>query len=87
VTTKGQIADTLRRLLVETAGIPEELVELDSTFEGALAMDSLSFVAFQVEVEQAFGIDCPLEDLYEIKRFGEVVDLVDRKLAATGAVP
>ena len=80
--TDTQVADTLRRLLTECAGIPEELVELDSTFEGELAMDSLSFVAFQVHVEQEFGIDCPLEDLYEIKRFREVVELVERKLAA-----
>jgi acyl carrier protein len=84
--TEAQIADTLRRLLTECAGIPGELVALDSTFEGELAMDSLSFVAFQVELEQAFGVDCPLEELYEIQRFGEVVDLVGDKLAAAEAV-
>jgi acyl carrier protein len=80
--TEEQIASTLRRLMRETAGIPEELIELDSTFEGELAMDSLSFVAFQVELEQAFGIDCPLEELYGIARFDEVVALVRHKLAA-----
>jgi acyl carrier protein len=86
MTSEGEIAATLKRLLTECAGIPEELVGLDSTFEGELAMDSLSFVAFQVELEQAFGIDCPLEELYDIERFGEVVDLVGRKLAAAEAV-
>ena len=83
--TDEQIAATLKRLMTQTAGIPEELIQLDSTFEGELAMDSLSFVAFQVELEQTFKIDCPLEDLYGITRFDQVVALVRKKLPA-GAV-
>ncbi|HEX8647098.1 MAG TPA: acyl carrier protein [Thermoleophilaceae bacterium] len=84
--TDEQIAATLKRLMTQTAGIPEELIQLDSTFEGDLAMDSLSFVAFQVELEQTFKIDCPLEDLYDIVRFDEVVALVRSKLPAEEAV-
>jgi acyl carrier protein len=80
--TDEQIAATLKRLMTQAAGIPEELIQLDSTFEGELAMDSLSFVAFQVEVEGTFGIDCPLEELYDIVRFEEVVALVRSKLPA-----
>jgi acyl carrier protein len=80
--TDTQVADTLRRLLTDCAGIPEELVELDSTFEGALAMDSLSFVAFQVELETTFGIDCPLEELRDVTRFADLVELVRRKVEA-----
>ncbi|HEX8067270.1 MAG TPA: acyl carrier protein [Thermoleophilaceae bacterium] len=81
---EARIADTLRELMTATAGIPAEIVELDSRFDGDLAMDSLSFVAFQVEVERTFGIDCPLEELREVTRFGEVVELVAGKLAAGG---
>jgi acyl carrier protein len=84
--TDDQIAATLKRLMTETAGIPGELIQLDSRFEGDLAMDSLSFVAFQVELEQAFHIDCPLEELYGIERFDEVVALVRSKLPETEAV-
>ena len=80
--TDEQIATTLKRLMSEAGGIPEELIELDSSFEGELAMDSLSFVAFQVELEQAFEIHCPLEELYGIARFDEVVRLVRSKLPA-----
>ena len=80
-----RIAETLRRLMGETAGIPAELIERDSTFEGELAMDSLSFVAFQVEVERTFGIDCPLEELHDVVRFDDVVQLVARKLATEAA--
>ncbi|MDQ3935864.1 MAG: acyl carrier protein [Actinomycetota bacterium] len=78
-------AETLRELLTLAAGIPGELVELDSEFDGVLAMDSLSFVAFQVEVERTFGIDCPLEELREVARFRDVVELVERKLVAEAA--
>jgi acyl carrier protein len=84
--TDAEIAQTLKRLMTQSAGIPEELIQLDSTFEGELAMDSLSFVAFQVELEQTFGIDCPLEDLYGIVRFDEVVALVRSKLPEAEAV-
>lgn len=80
--TDEQIAATLKRLMTQAAGIPEELIQLDSTFEGELAMDSLSFVAFQVELEQTFDIDCPLEELYGIVRFDQVVALVRSKLPA-----
>jgi acyl carrier protein len=76
---EARIDATLRRLLLETAGIPAELIDAESGFEGDLAMDSLSFVAFQVEVESTFGIDCPLEELREVTRFGDLVELVRRK--------
>lgn len=84
--TDEQIAATIKRLMTQAAGIPEELIEHDSTFEGELAMDSLSFVAFQVELEQTFRIDCPLEDLYGIMHFHEVVALVRSKLPEAEAV-
>jgi acyl carrier protein len=76
---RARIEATLRELLLETAGIPAELIDGDSGFEGDLAMDSLSFVAFQVEIESEFGIDCPPEELMDITRFGDLVDLVRRK--------
>jgi acyl carrier protein len=76
---EASIEATLRRLLLETAGIPAELIDADSGFEGDLAMDSLSFVAFQVEVESTFGIDCPLDELRDVTRFGDLVALVKRK--------
>lgn len=80
--TDEQISTTIKRLMSASAGIPAEIVRPQSRFEGDLAMDSLSFVAFQVELEQAFTIDCPLEDLYDIERFDELVQLVRSKLPA-----
>jgi acyl carrier protein len=74
-----EIETTLRRLLLETAGIPSELIQPDSAFDGDLAMDSLSFVALQVEIESEFGIDCPPDELRDITRFGDLIALVRRK--------
>ena len=79
---RGRIEATLRRLLLETAGIPADLIDAESGFEGDLAMDSLSFVAFQVEVESTFAIDCPLEELRDVTRFADLVELVHRKVEA-----
>ena len=79
---EDEVAATLRELMTLTAGIPAELVELDSSFDGELAMDSLSFVAFQVEIERTFDIDCPLEELRGAVRFADVVRIVLRRLEA-----
>ncbi|HKP92196.1 MAG TPA: acyl carrier protein [Thermoleophilaceae bacterium] len=78
---RARIEATLRNLLLETAGIPAELIDADAGFEGDLAMDSLSFVAFQVEVESTFGIDCPLDELRDVTSFAALVELVRRKVA------
>jgi acyl carrier protein len=78
----ARIEATLRRLMLETAGIPAELIDAESGFEGDLAMDSLSFVAFQVEVESTFAIDCPPEELREVTSFADLVALVQRKMGA-----
>lgn len=79
---RAGIEATLRRLLLETAGIPAELIDADSGFDGDMAMDSLSFVAFQVEIESTFGVDCPPEELRDVTRFADLVDLVRRKVEA-----
>jgi acyl carrier protein len=74
------IKDKLRELIAETAGIPQELITDDATFKGALAMDSLSFVNFQVEIERTFDIDCALDELRDLTQFEQVVRLVAGKV-------
>lgn len=71
---------TVRRLIAETAAIPPELIDDDASFDGELAMDSLTVVSLQVELERAFGVDCPVEELREMRRFDEVVSAIESKL-------
>ncbi len=79
--TAGSIEETLRGLVVDALGIPPQLIVRDAAFDGELAMDSLSLIALQVEVERVFGIDCPAEEMRPLRRFRELVTLVEGKVA------
>jgi acyl carrier protein len=71
----------LRRLIQENAGIPAALVQDDSTIDGDLAMDSMSFVSLQVAVEETFGILCSPEEIQDANRFDTIAGLVQERCA------
>lgn len=66
----------MRRLIEENAGVPAAMIHDDSTIQGNLAMDSMSFVSLQVAVEETFGISCTLADIEEADRFDAIAALV-----------
>lgn len=72
---------TLRRLIQENAGIPAAVVEDDSTIDGDLLMDSMSFVSLQVAVEETFGILCSPEEIQAANRFAAIAALVHERCA------
>jgi acyl carrier protein len=76
---------TLRRLIQENAGIPAAVVEDDSTIDGDLLMDSMSFVSLQVAVEETFGILCAPEEIQAANSFAAIAALVHERCADGGA--
>lgn len=79
-----EVKARLRELVAATAGIPPEVIADDSSFETDLAMDSMTFVSLQVEIERTFEIDCSLDELRAVdQRFEAVARLVARKLGGT----
>jgi acyl carrier protein len=73
---------TLRRLIQENSGIPAAVVDDDSTIDGDLLMDSMSFVSLQVAVEETFGILCSPEEIQAANRFGAIAALVHERSAS-----
>lgn len=85
--TIAEVKETLKALIEENAGIPASSIRDDSTIDGELAMDSLSFVSLQVAVDETFGVDCEAEELEKRNRFDAIVDLVWEKLQAARQQP
>jgi len=77
-----RIKEVLLRLIEQNAGIPGILIRDDSSIEGDLAMDSMSFVSLQVAVEETFGIRCDAEDLESRKRFDAMAALIQERIEA-----
>ncbi|MFQ5664808.1 MAG: acyl carrier protein [Candidatus Binatia bacterium] len=80
--------ETLRRLIEEQAGIPASVIRDDSTIEGDLAMDSLSFISLQVAVEEVFDITCDPADIEARNRFDAIAAFIREQTGArNGAAP
>jgi acyl carrier protein len=77
-----EIKETLRSLIEENAGIPASSINDDSSIDGELAMDSLSFVSLQVAVDETFGVECEAEEIEKRGRFDAIAQLIWEKLQA-----
>lgn len=82
-----EIKEILKALIEENAGIPASSIKDDSTIDGELAMDSLSFVSLQVAVDETFGVDCEAEELEKRNRFDAIAQLIWEKLQAEAGRP
>lgn len=65
----------------ESYPVPDESVEL----RDGLGLDSVDVVGLVMRVEREFRIRLGMEELMEVKRLGQLLDLVQTKLAALGA--
>lgn len=48
--------------------------------------DSLAHLNLVTAVEQEFGVDFTLAELQEMRNVGEMIDLIEKKLAASGRI-
>lgn len=79
------VADTLRRIVIEYLGVDEEEVTPTASFVDDLGADSLDEVEILMAVEEDFGIEIPDEDAEGVRRVGEAVEYIERRLAAKAA--
>jgi len=83
--TREQILDRIRRVARERLEVNMPF-DLETNLLRDLQLDSLKQLSLVVELENAFEICFEPEDEAEIETVGNVVDLVQRRLAA-GAGP
>lgn len=80
-----EVKRTLRRLIEHNAGIPGAEIDDESSVDDDLAMDSMSFLALQVAVEDTFGINCTPDEILAAARFAAIAALVRDRAARVGA--
>ncbi len=80
--TRDEVLVVLRDKAVEMLEVEAEQVTEDKSFVEDLQVDSLSLVEYTMDLEDAFGIELPEEELTDVKTIGAFVDVL---LAKTNA--
>ncbi len=74
---------TLLHLLEEEMGEAYEAFDDTTELREGLGLDSVDVVGLVMRVERHFRIRLAMEELMETKQLGQLLDLVQSKLAAT----
>ena len=81
---RAEVMQVVRDKAVEMLEVEAEAVQEDKSFVTDLEVDSLSLVEFTMELEDAFGIELPEEELTDVKTIGAFVDVIMKKVAESG---
>ena len=71
----------LRDKAVEMLEVSADDVQEDKSFVDDLKVDSLSLVEYTMDLEDAFDIELPEEELADVKTIGAFVDVILAKAA------
>ena len=74
-----EVFETVKALLVEHLGVPEDDVTRDATFKGTFEADSLDLVELVMEMEDRFGIAITDEEARRLLSVGDVVEFVTER--------
>ena len=70
----ADIADKVKKIIVDKLGADESEVTNEASFTNDLGADSLDTVELIMEFEKEFDISIPDEDAEKIQTVGEVID-------------
>ncbi len=73
----SDVADRVRKIVVEHLGVEEEKVTENASFIDDLGADSLDTVELVMAFEEEFGIEIPDEDAEKITRVKEAVEYIE----------
>ncbi len=76
---RSEVLQVLREKAVEMLEVSAEDVQEDKSFVDDLQVDSLSLVEYTMDLEDAFGIELPEEELTDVKTIGAFVDVILNK--------
>ena len=77
----SDIADRVRKVVVEHLGVEEDKVVVGASFIGDLGADSLDTVELAMAFEEEFGIEIPDDAAESIQTFGDAVKFITEKSA------
>jgi acyl carrier protein len=75
------LKETLQALLEEEMGEPFELADDGIDLRTELGLDSVDVVGLVMRVERQFRIRLGMEELMEVKQVGQLLDLIQAKIA------
>jgi acyl carrier protein len=79
-----EIAERVRKVIATSKRIPEDTVTIDSAFE-ELGIDSMDAVEILFALENEFDISIPDEEVKTVRNVRQMVEGVERLLAAKSA--
>ncbi len=77
---EGDIADRVRKIVVEHLGVEEDKVVDSASFIDDLGADSLDTVELVMAFEEEFGIEIPDDAAELIQTFGDAVKFISEKV-------
>ena len=77
---RSEVLDVMREKAVEMLEVEPAAVQEDKSFVDDLKVDSLSLVEYTMDLEDAFGIELPEDELTDLKTIGAFVDLIMTQL-------
>ena len=77
---RSEVLDVMREKAVDMLELEPDAVQEDKSFVDDLQVDSLSLVEYTMDLEDAFGIELPEDELTDLKTIGAFVDLIMVKL-------
>ncbi len=75
----SDVADRVRKIVVEHLGVGEEKVNDSASFIDDLGADSLDTVELVMAFEEEFGIDIPDDAAENIQTFGDAVKFIQKE--------
>ena len=78
--TEAEIFETIREIVADKLGIPEEEIQLDSDFIEDLGADSLYLNEIVYELEEEFNVRVPAEAFEDLRTVGQAVKFVHERV-------
>jgi acyl carrier protein len=78
----SEIADKVKKIVVEHLGVEESKVTPEASFIDDLGADSLDTVELVMAFEEAFGVEIPEDAAEKISTVRDAVDYIEKQKAA-----
>jgi acyl carrier protein len=78
----SEIADKVKKIVVEHLGVDEAKVTLEASFIDDLGADSLDTVELVMAFEEAFGVEIPEDAAEKISTVKDAIDYIEKQKAA-----
>ncbi len=76
LTEQPSVEERLKEIIIKQFGEEEKPVMLESSFVNDLGADSLDIVEFVMDLEDAFGVSIPDEDVQKMQTVGDAVKYI-----------